>query len=244
VVRKKLLILLIFACASATGLLAAIGYFQTDSFISIDAAALPKQGHSGLAVVYLSGDMGFRLGTDDTMLNRLAADGLPVIGVNSVTFFKQKRSEVEVAQLLIDAARRALALKHVSRLIFIGHSFGADMVQAGLRRLPQDIRSKTRLIALVVPGRGLYYQVSAAERFNWTTADADGLATARLLTWAPTVCIFGQREKDSLCPLLLQPNVRKIALPGGHLLQHDGNAIYAALISALDHPTFSAAAAK
>jgi N-acetylmuramoyl-L-alanine amidase len=55
-VRKKLLILLIFACASTTGLLAAIGYCQTDAFISIDASALPKQGHSGLAVVYLSGD--------------------------------------------------------------------------------------------------------------------------------------------------------------------------------------------
>jgi type IV secretory pathway VirJ component len=235
-VRKKLFIILFLISASVAGLLATIGYFRADAIIPIETTAPAKRGMAGLTAVYLSGDMGFRLGTGDTLLKRLSADGIPVIGVNSVTFFRNRRSLAEVTQLLSEAARRALSRDPASQLIFIGQSFGADMLQAGLSHLSADIRAKTRLVALIVPGRPLYFRVSPAEKFNWGKPDADGLPTAKLLTWAPTVCIYGQREKDSICPLLQQANVTRTVLPGGHLLHRDGNAIYAAMISTLSGP--------
>jgi type IV secretory pathway VirJ component len=238
-VPKKLLIIIFLISASVAGLLASIGYFRADAFIPVETTAPPKRGMAGLTSVYLSGDMGFRLGTGDTILKRLSADGIPVIGVNSVTFFRNRRSLSEVTQLITEAARRALSRDPGSNLIFIGQSFGADMLQAGLSHLSPDLRTKTRLVALIVPGRPLYFRVSPAEKFNWGKSDADGLPTAKLLTWVPTVCIYGQNEKDSICPFLRQPNVARIALPGGHLLHRDGNAIYAAMTSMLNGPDAS-----
>jgi type IV secretory pathway VirJ component len=235
-VQKKLLIILLLISASIAGLLASIGYFRADAFIPVETTAPPKPGMAGLTAVYLSGDMGFRLGTGATLLKRLSADGIPVIGVNSVTFFRNRRSLPQVTQLISEAARHALSRDPASHLIFIGQSFGGDMLQAGLSQLSPALRAKTRLIALIVPSRRLYFQVSPAEKFDWGKPDADGLLTAKLLKWAPTVCIYGQREKDSICPLMQQANVTHIALPGGHLLHRDGNAIYAALTSMLNGP--------
>lgn len=230
--RRLLQCFVIVGIATAS-ILAIMGYFQRDPFITAEASAPPVPARAGLAAVYLSGDMGYRLGVGGTILRRLAADGIPVIGVNSVTFFRHRRTPAEVATMISEAARRALSFGHTDRLILIGHSFGADMFVAGLPWLPNVLRTKVSLVALVVPGRSIYYQVSPGEMFNRSKPDAQGIVTARLLTWAPTVCIYGQEEKDSLCPLLSQPNVRKIELPGGHLLHRDGNAIYDAMISSL-----------
>ena len=62
--------------------------------------------------------------------------------------------------------------------------------------------------------------------FTFAMAEADALPTARKLDWAPLLCVHGQEEAASLCPLLHQPNVQTVALPGGHPLHHDVDALY------------------
>lgn len=47
------------------------------------------------------------------------------------------------------------------------------------------------------------------------------------------VCIHGEREADSLCPLLIQPGVRTVTLPGGHELRRDADAVHDVLIAAI-----------
>jgi type IV secretory pathway VirJ component len=232
VFRKLIKASAVVAIAFA-GFLGLIGYFAREPIIVFKASARPAPSRAGLSAIYLSGDMGFDLALSRVVLNRLSADGVPVIGVNSLIFFRQRRTQAEVTALITDAMRRALTFGRAKRLILIGQSFGADMLQAGLTGLSKELRSKVGLVALIVPSKTLDYQVSVFEILARATPDADGFPTARQLTWAPTICIYGGREKDSLCPMLPQLNVRKVALPGGHFLRHDGNGLYTALMSGL-----------
>lgn len=218
---------------SFTAFLGAIGYFAADPITLLKPSAASTLSRAGLAAVYLSGDMGFDVALSRVVLNRLSADGVPVVGINSLTFFRQHRTQSEVTALIIDAVRRALVFGHASRLILIGQSFGADMLQAGLTGLPKNLRAKVHLVALIVPSKTLDYQVSVSEILTPATPDADALPTARQLTWAPAICIYGMKERDSLCPMLSQPNIRKVALPGGHFLRHDGERLYNVLASGL-----------
>ncbi len=230
---KKFLKASVVVGIAFAGFLGLFGFFASEPIIVVKASARPAPSRAGLSAVYLSGDMGFDLALSRVVLNRLSADGVPVIGINLLTFFRQRRTQAEVTALIADAMRRALTFGHAKRLILIGQSFGADMLQAGLTGLSEDLRSKVDLLALIVPSKTVDYQVSVSEILARTTPDADALPTARQLTWAPVICIYGEREKDSLCPMLPQLNVRKVALPGGHFLRHDGNGLYTTLMSGL-----------
>jgi type IV secretory pathway VirJ component len=107
------------------------------------------------------------------------------------------------------------------------------MVQVGLDGLSPELKAKLAMVILVVPGDTVDYRVSPAELFDLIAPDASALPTARRLDWIPTLCIQGAEETDSLCPHLTAPNVRKVALPGGHPLHRDADALYAPIAQAI-----------
>lgn len=210
-----------------------IGYFSSDPFTTIPAVAAPPPAERGLAAVFMSGDMGSRIGMGPKIGGRLAEHGVPVIAVNSLTYFRTRRTPAEAGALVAEAMRRALALPGTTRVVLIGQSFGADMLQVGLPTLPADLRAKVLMVALVVPGDTVYYRASPSELFNLTPPDASALPTAQLLTWTPLTCIYGREEEASLCPLLNQPNLWRVGLPGGHMLNDDADTLYANLSRAI-----------
>jgi len=210
-----------------------VGYFGGQEYFEIPARPSPS-APAGTVAVLFSGDMGFRIGMGPRIARKLSADGIPVLGVSSLVHFRHERTPAEVRAFVTEAARRALSFTHAGRLILIGQSFGADMLQVGAEGLPPDLRAKVQMVGLVVPGDTVIYRASPAELFDWATPDAKALPTARALTWAPVVCIYGIDEEDSLCPHLGMPNVRRVALPGGHPLHRDADALYAALKAEID----------
>ena len=222
------------------GFLAYIGYFGGPVFVNVAATAAPRPAERGLGAVLLSGDMGFHIGMGPRIARRLAADGIPVIGVNSLTYFRTRRSPAENEALIEQAVHRALGQPGVRRIVLIGQSFGADMLHAGLSTLPQALRDKISLVVLIVPGDTIEFRASPSELFSFDPPDAPAMRSARKLDWVPVICINGAEEEHSLCPLLAMPNVTHVTLPGGHLLRRDVDGLYSALrraIRAMDgHP--------
>lgn len=213
-----------------TGWLGYVGYFGDDTYFAIPAArtSTPLAPPRTVAVLF-SGDMGFRLGMGPKIASRLAADGVPVLGVSSLVEFRREHSPTQVQAFIARSIRRGLAFAHADRVILIGQSFGADMLQVGATALPEDLRRRVQMVALVVPGDTVIFRASPAELFNWAKPDAEALPTARRLTWVPAICIYGREEDDSLCPHLKLANVQRVALPGGHPLHWDADALYAAI---------------
>jgi type IV secretory pathway VirJ component len=218
---RKALFLLAVAVAGFAAFLAYLGYFGGPVFEDFTPTARPAPAVAGLGAVLLSGDMGMRVGMGPKISARLAAEGIPVVGINSLSFFRTERSPADNRALIVSAMRRALAIRGVTHLVLIGQSFGADMLQAGLPALPAAMRARVSLIALVVPGDTLDFRASPSELFNLRRPDAEALPSARRLSWAPLLCVYGVEETDSLCPLLRLRNARVVALPGGHFLNRD-----------------------
>jgi len=223
---RRLLIGTTVILGAAVLFMAWIGYFGGPLFLDVPPRTDSRRP---LAAVYLSGDMGLRTGMGPDMAHRLAADGVAVVAVNTLTFLRTTRTPAEVSDLVARAARRAMALGHTRDVVLIGQSFGADMLHVGLARLPAALRAHVARVVLIVPEDNVQFRASPSEIFDFGTPTKDARPTARLLTWAPTLCIQGREETNSLCPSMTQANVRRIALRGGHPLNHDPDALYTAL---------------
>jgi type IV secretory pathway VirJ component len=135
----------------------------------------------------------------------------------------------ETVAMVEDAMRRALAHPGVDRLVLIGQSFGADMLQATFPGLPPGYRRKVVMAVLVVPPDTTMYRASPAEIFDFGQRGIPAAANARRMTGVPLLCVQGVEENDSLCPALDMANVTRVALPGGHMLNFDPDRLYAAI---------------
>ena len=163
--------------------------------------------------------------------NPLADPG--VVGISSPVYFRRRRTRAEVDAFIADAVRTALARTDARRLVVMGQSYGADIVQTGMAHLPAELRARVVGIILVLPGDAVFYRADPTGWAYHGTPDSVGVTTARTLTWTPLTCIYGAEEDDSLCPLLNLPNARKIAMPGGHNINHDAQGLLRHVLAAV-----------
>ena len=205
------------------------GYFARNPVV-----VFPASGSNDTAALYLSGDAGLHFGMSPTITRALASHGLPVIAINSPTIFRTYQTRREIGSIVARAVRDALARTRAAKLILVAQSYGADVLQTGLAGLPGDLRPRVVSLILVVPGREVFFRSDPSGLLYYTKPDGDGADTARMLRWLPVTCIYGQRETDSLYPVLDQANIRRIAMPGDHFLNHDPNAVVAQILAAVE----------
>lgn len=209
-----------------------LGYLGGDPFTTLRPAQYQPRADAPVAIL-LSGDMGFKVGMGAKVAQRLVNDGVAVVGVNSLTYFRVNRTPQQATALLIDAIHHAQAINPQARLVLIGQSYGADMLHVGLAGLPASLRQHIALVTLVVPGATVANRASPAEILSFAMHEDDARPTGRQIDWAPLLCLYGVEESSSLCPLLLQPNAHVVALPGGHPLHGDANKVYHLIRSAM-----------
>ena len=207
-----------------------MGYLGGDPFTSATPPDYRPQAGAPVAIIF-SGDSGFRLGLGKDVARRLEQEGIPVVGVNSLTYFGRTRTAADAGRLIKNAIVRAKAINPSARIFLIGQSFGADMLHVGLATLSPAWRREIAAVALVVPGSTVEFRASPAEIFTFMMAEHDARPSAQKLDWVPLLCIYGAQEQRSLCPLLHQANAHIVRLPGGHQLNWDSSAIEQQIIS-------------
>ncbi len=220
--------------AICTGVLAIGGYFASHPYSYL--APRDHHGRYRLVAVYWSGDMGMRLGVGNGVVERLRAKGIPVLTVNSPVLFSRQRDRAFVDQAVENSLRTALARSGADQAAMIGNSFGADMLVTGIGTIPLLLRRRIASIVLIVPGAEIYFHANPSGIFYRGPAAADPDHTVPLLRGLPITCIYGTRERASLCARPVMAGTRRVALPDGHLMLTSHRQLYAAIEDAINHP--------
>jgi type IV secretory pathway VirJ component len=210
------------------------GYFTDRTLSMVAAQPTANTTYNDLAVIYVSGDAGLKVGFGQNLANRIAAGGMPVVTINSLAFFRRHRTLAEVRSLISSAVLQARSVRPGARVVLIGHSLGADAVQAALASFPPGDRPNLAGVVLVVPTARVYLQISPAEMLDTGRPDAAALPSLAQIDWLPLSCIYGRDEKNSPCPLLKNANVTAMPLPGGHGLNRDLDALHRAVLDGID----------
>lgn len=186
--------------------------------------------------MYVSGDLGLRLGLGGKVVPYLTRAGYAVQAINSAVAFHTPLPPQRVAALLAETATAAMAASHATRFVIVGHSFGADILPPAINLLPPAIRSRLSLAVLVVPSRQVYDHVSIAEITGVGKPDRDALSAALAMKDIPRICVSGRTEDDgdSLCPFVASHGYVWSQLPGGHHLDNDPAPLARVLLTTFD----------
>ncbi|WP_018075488.1 AcvB/VirJ family lysyl-phosphatidylglycerol hydrolase [Novosphingobium nitrogenifigens] len=210
------------------------GYFDLKPRRWFDATA-PRR--HDLVAVYFSGDMGLDIGANARTIDAFRARGVPVLAINSSALFLHRRDRAYVDTLVADSIRDALTRSGANRIVLIGGSFGADILDTGAGVLPADLRARIASVVLIVPGTQVFFHANPLGFFYSGQPDSDPRRTVRLLHGLPVTCIYGTSESDSLCRDGELAHARRIAIADGHMmLAHYRELVSASVDAALSPP--------
>jgi type IV secretory pathway VirJ component len=213
-VRRLILILvLIFG----VGRLAA--GFQCTSRVNISdlpLVELPTSKTSDRFAVMISGDGGWRR-IDRKVTDELRAAGVPVVGFLAPDYFRTRRTPDESACALERVIRHYQLQWRRQRVILIGYSRGADVLPFMASRLPEDLRPAVRLIALL----GLEPMIDFKYHSFWLPhlhrePQFPVKPEVEKLRGQNVVCVYGEKERDSLCQALDPSAFKIVREPGSH----------------------------
>ncbi|MBO9544016.1 AcvB/VirJ family lysyl-phosphatidylglycerol hydrolase [Caulobacter sp.] len=184
-----------------------------------------------LAVFY-SGDGGWRA-IDQKVAQHLADNGVPTIGVDSLTYFRTRRSADGAARDLADALRQYEARWGRTKVVLIGYSFGADALPAIIPHLPADLRAHVDRLVLIGAGPNGDLQFHPVSWLNLAAADSFPVRPAiDALKNLKITCVYGDQERNDICPTLSDAATIKVRLPGDHHFNRDYGALAAAVLKA------------
>ena len=185
------------------------------SLADLPLIEVPAAGNGDAFAVLLSGDGGWA-GLDKDVAAALAANGISVVGIDSLRYFWTARSPDTLATDLDRVLRYYAASWHKGHAVLIGYSQGADVLPFAVNRLPPASRAFVERTVMMGLGENASFQFHFT---NWLGADSGGLPIlpeVSRLDAASTLCLYGKDEDDSLCPKVPPGHVQAVVLPGGH----------------------------
>ena len=172
-------------------------------------------GSSPEFALLLTGDGGWA-GLDQELAARLAVSGVPTVGLNSLKYFWKERTPDETARDVARILRHYLSAWNKQRVLLVGYSFGADVLPFVVNRLPADLRAQVASVSLLGIDGNAAFEISISD---WVGTDEAGPQTrpeVGRISGLPVLCLYGEGEKDSICPGLPEPGIRREQVGTGH----------------------------
>ncbi|HEU4564617.1 MAG TPA: AcvB/VirJ family lysyl-phosphatidylglycerol hydrolase [Gemmatimonadaceae bacterium] len=187
--------------------------------------------------VLLSGDGGW-VAADREMAAALAAHGIPVAGLDARAYLERARTPDETSRALAHILRHYLAAWGRARAVVIGYSRGADLAPFMISRLPEDLRRRVVLLALLGPSTWAGFQFHLVDLVATVHHRGDLPVEPEIekLRGLPMLCIYGLDDGGALCPSLDPTLVRRISRDGGHRVKgREGAELADVIISGIPH---------
>jgi type IV secretory pathway VirJ component len=186
----------------------------------VEVAAQANAAPSDSFAIIMSGDGGWA-GLDQDIAAALSAQGIPVVGLDSLRYYWTARTPEGLAADTDKMIRYYLAHFGKKKALLIGYSQGADVLPFAVNRLPPATRDLVALAAILGMSEHALFEFHVS---NWISDDNSGPATlpeVNRIAGIPVLCIYGEDEHDSLCPKLDPNKFKVVKLKGGH--HFDGN---------------------
>ena len=206
-----------------------------DDVSDLPLIELPAAHPSGLMAIVISGDGGWR-DLDKTIALALQKDGVSVVGLDSLRYFWSEKPPAQTSRDLARVMQIYGARWHAQHIALVGYSFGADVMPFAYNRLPDALKAKVSLIALLGFAPDADFQIRVGGWLGMPASDQALKVQPELTRVPPAIiqCFYGENEKDTLCPALGKTGVEVIRTSGDHHFGRDYNALEQRIFNAFN----------
>lgn len=176
-----------------------------------------KDKTSPYMVVFISGDGGWT-DFDQQMASAFASKGAPVIGLDALKYFWQKKSPEETTTDILKIIEAYTEEWKKEKILLVGYSFGADIIPFVYNRIPEKTKNSIAGIGLLSPSKETDFEVHVSELLDIDNASSGFSVPNEInkISNIHPICFFGKDEVDSPIKEISKENARIIYLDGGH----------------------------
>jgi type IV secretory pathway VirJ component len=159
---------------------------------------------------------------------------MPVVGLNSLQYFWKARTPAGSAADLARLLEHYLPAWGLDSAIVLGYSQGADVVPFMVGRLPQRLRSRVKVVVIVGTSGGASFDYNFDTFMTGKKPRPDLPVAPEIarLKGTKVMCVYGSREKHSLCRTLGRGVAAPLELNTGHGFAHDNGVLLAGILDA------------
>jgi type IV secretory pathway VirJ component len=179
---------------------------------------VPARGEpTDTLAVIVSGDGGWA-GIDRELGDAIAGRGVAVVGLNSLKYFWKKKTPEIAGGDLERILRHYLAAWVKEKVVLAGYSRGAEVLPFMANRLPGELRSRVVLLALLGPSPRVEFEFHVGDWLGGGGSKNELPVRPEIekLAGTPILCLYGEAERDSLCPQLPASLATPMPLKGAH----------------------------
>lgn len=212
----------------------------TDSAFDLDTGAdqslqdLPLTVHhnlnaqaSGVYAIFLSGDGGWAK-FDEAISDRLAANGIPVVGISSLRYLWQEKTPQRIAHDLERIDHHFRTKFGNSDVMLLGFSLGANTIPFAATHVSEAFRDRLVGVGLIAPETQTGFEIVIGGWLGKRTGSIEVAPAIKTLSQRipadRILCLHGRKETVSACPVADVPDMRRVEFEGGHHMgnDHDG----------------------
>jgi type IV secretory pathway VirJ component len=208
-------------------------FFESSAMAQTDLNKLPvtvKVPAGGAqqkpVIFYLTGDGGMKKFSVD-MVTILASHGYPVIGLNTLKYFWNKKTPQQAAADVTALLNYYSNQWNNHSYIFIGYSMGADVLPFIYQQLSPAFKEETQQLVFMSPSASTDMVVHISDMLgkSSTPGSMNVPAAMNTINNKPLLLIFGQNENDFDLKAITISNYKSLVLPGGHHYNDDAQGV-------------------
>lgn len=203
---RKLAVIIIFALSVL---------MMNSSASAFPVVEIPAKTDGDTIAVFFSGDGGW-LKIDQVIAERLASEGIHVIGINSMNYFRKKRTPDETASDVISLIDSYSGKLNRNRVILIGYSFGADVVPFIVNRFSPSLRPVLAGAVMLNIAEDSTFEVCKYDSAGYAKGGFKTLPEISRIDGTPLLFIGGIEDKDTITGSMDKNKYSVVVTEGGH----------------------------
>ena len=190
--------------------------------------------HNRPLIFYISGDGGLN-NFSTSLCEKLNSKGFDVVALNARSYFWGKKTPDKTASDVNNFLNKKLSGRENQQIVFIGYSFGADVLPFILNRLPAATDDKVLVSFLMASSGSTDFEIHWADIFGGNTKRSmDVVSEINKLTDEKLVIISASDDKTLAVNKITLKRFTREVLPGGHHFDGDTDEIVKVITSNID----------